>query len=290
MQLDKTLIVVRERSVFDTLDLALRVWRIYAWPLCVTMFLGAGLWAVVNYFLTGWMLQPELDAPDSPDQIAGYVRYTWTMVILVFVESPLASAFATVYLGQALFVDRPRIRDTLREVLVLVPRLIWCHVLLRGVLVALVLVYAIDRFTMFSGTEVFLVFLFLGLILRRATAPFINEIVLLERNPLRTASLAAMTVHKRSMMLHGPATGNLINLALDDLSACVSVDRCVLRHDAAFAGRVPGKSADRARLAADRLTVGTVADGHLHDRCSFSELPGSAHSLRRVGGRIANAC
>ncbi len=58
MQLDKTLIVVRERGVFDTLDLALRVWRIYACPLCVTMFLGAGLWAVVNYLLTGWMLNP----------------------------------------------------------------------------------------------------------------------------------------------------------------------------------------------------------------------------------------
>ncbi len=214
MQLDKTLIVVRERGVFDTLDLALRVLRIYAWPLGVTMFLGTALWAVVNYLLTGWMLQTELDAPDSAEQVAIYVRYVWTMIILVYVEAPLASAVATVYLGQALFVDRPSIRDALRETLRFTPRLIWCHALLRGALIAVLLVYAIDRSSVYSGAEIYLLLLFLVLVLRRATAPFINEILLLERNPLRAAHPSTMTIRKRSLMLHGPATGNLLNLTI----------------------------------------------------------------------------
>ena len=212
MQLDKTLIVVRERGVFDTLDLALRVLRIYAWPLCVTMLLGSAAWGLLNYWLTSWMLPAGFDAADSVLRIEGYTRYAWTMVILVFVELPLASAFTTVYLGQALFVDRPRMRDVVWQVLSLVPRLIWCQVLLRGVLVALILVFAIARAPSFSSMEVYLIFLFFGLLVWRATAPFLNEIVLLERNPLRATAPGAMTIHKRSLMMHGPVTSSLISL------------------------------------------------------------------------------
>ncbi len=46
--------------------------------------------------------------------------------------------------------------------------------------------------------------------LRRALRPFMNEIVLLERNPLRSSDPAAITIAKRSAMLHGPSGGNLM--------------------------------------------------------------------------------
>lgn len=212
MQLDKTLIVVRERSIFDTLDLALRVLRIYAWPLWVMMFLGAIGWAVANLALTGWMLSVDLDAPDSPEAIGGIIRYLWTVALLVYLEAPLASAFATVYLGQALFVERPRWRDCVRDVLLFSPRLIWCHVVLRGILVAMLLVVSIDRSSSFSGAEVLLLLLVMGVSVRRVTAPLLNEIILLERNPLRSTRGHASTVGRRSSMLHGPASGNLITL------------------------------------------------------------------------------
>ncbi len=178
------------------------------------MLLGSAAWGLLNYWLTSWMLPAGFDAADSVLRIEGYTRYAWTMVILVFVELPLASAFTTVYLGQALFVDRPRMRDVVWQVLSLVPRLIWCQVLLRGVLVALILVFAIARAPSFSSMEVYLIFLFFGLLVWRATAPFLNEIVLLERNPLRATAPGAMTIHKRSLMMHGPVTSSLISLAL----------------------------------------------------------------------------
>ena len=55
-----------------------------------------------------------------------------------------------------------------------------------------------------------LLLLFIAVLLRRATAPFLNEIILLERNPIRSEDPDAMTVRRRSVMLHGPASGSVI--------------------------------------------------------------------------------
>ncbi len=214
MQLDKTRIAVRERGVFDTLDLALHVFRIHLQPLCVTMFVGMLPWAVVNYLLIGWMLPKDLDAPDSAEQMGYYLRYVWTMGVLVSLQAPLASSLATVYLGKALFVERPRIADTFRDVWTMLPRLIWFHLFLRGILPAICLVVTIDRYEAFSGSEALLMLLFVAVMLRRATAPFLNEIILLERNPIWSSNSNVMTIRRRSLMLHGPASGFVIALAL----------------------------------------------------------------------------
>jgi len=207
VELDKTRIVVRERGLFDTLDLALHIFRMNFRPLCVTMFMGAFPWAVANYLLIGWMLPADVDFPDSMGQAGYYLRYTWTMAVLVSLQAPLASAFSTVYLGQALFVDRPRLWNAVREVLVMMPRLIWFHGFLRGILPAILLVIIIDRNVPFSGAETLLMLLFLAVMLRRATTPFLNEIILLERNPVGSADPRAMTIRRRVALLHGPAGG-----------------------------------------------------------------------------------
>ena len=107
MQFDKTLIVVRERSVSDILDLALQMLRIHVWPLTIAMCLGVVPLAIVNYFLTLWMVQLDPDSPDWSGSVAGLVRFVWTMGLLVVIEAPLASVFGTAYLGQAVFVPAP---------------------------------------------------------------------------------------------------------------------------------------------------------------------------------------
>ena len=140
MQLDRTRIVVRERSVLDTLDLALHVLRAYLAPLLVTMALGAVPLMVVNHLLIGWML-PDTDNPlDVP------VRYLWHMTVLLFLEAPLASVFATQYLGQAVFLDRPRLRQVVRDVLKRSPQIVWCQILVRGAGAAWLLLLAADRY------------------------------------------------------------------------------------------------------------------------------------------------
>lgn len=214
MQLDKTRIAVRERGVFDTLDLALHVFRIHLEPLCITLLIGALPWALVNYFLTRWMLPYDLNGLGFWEQVGILVRYIWTMTVLVCIQAPLASALATVYLGQALFVERPRVRDSYRDVLVMMPRLIWFHLFLRGILPAICLVVMVDRDSPFSGSEVLLLLLFVAVLLRRGTAPFLNEIILLERNPIRSNDPNVLTIRRRSVMLHGPASGSVIALTL----------------------------------------------------------------------------
>lgn len=214
MQLDKTRIVVRERGVLDTFDLALHVFRIHIGPLLLAMLIGLLPWAAANYLLVGWMLEGERDAPWDPEQIWQYVRYAWTMGMLVTLEAPLASAIATVYLGQALFLERPGIRQATREVVQRLPLLLWHHGCLRGVLFACLLAFTIDRDSPYSGSEALLFLLFGAVLLRRATAPFLNEIILLEKNPVRSADPRVVTISRRSVMLHGPATGRLTVLAL----------------------------------------------------------------------------
>ena len=145
MQLDKTLIVIRERGMFDTLDLALQVCRIYVWPLTLAMCLGAIPCAVVNHWLAGWMVQFDPDAPQWEEQVPGLVRYVWTMVVMIVIEAPLASAFVTAYLGKAVFLESPSMRDVVRDVLPQLPQVAWCHLLLRGVLPALLLLAVADR-------------------------------------------------------------------------------------------------------------------------------------------------
>ncbi|MHB8971476.1 MAG: hypothetical protein ACYC3X_08205 [Pirellulaceae bacterium] len=221
MQLDKTLIVIRERGVFDTLDLALQVCRIYLGPLAVALCLGAIPCALVNYFLAAWMVQFDPDAPLMEDQIPGLIRFVWTMVILVVIEAPLASIFVTSYLGKAVFLEMPSLRDVVRDVIPQLPRVAWCHLLLRGVLPALLLLAVADREQGYSFAELLLTLLLFAVLLRRMTAPFLNEIVLLEKNPLRARHPQAMTAHRRSALLHASNPGSLINLGL--VTSCVAI-------------------------------------------------------------------
>ena len=44
----------------------------------------------------------------------------------------------------------------------------------------------------------------------RGTRPYINEVVVLERNPLRSQNPQRMTVARRSAFLHSPSSGELI--------------------------------------------------------------------------------
>jgi hypothetical protein len=99
---------------------------------------------LINHLLIGWMLPETDNLLDIP------IRYLSHMTMLLFLEAPLASVFATTYLGQAVFLDRPRLRDVVRDVLKLAPRILWCQVLIRGVGAAWLLLLAVDRYGEFD--------------------------------------------------------------------------------------------------------------------------------------------
>ncbi len=209
MELDKTRIAIRERGLLEVFDISLHVTRIYAWPLLLTTAIGAVPLTLLNYLLIGWLAEQDYVA-----EFPG--RYVWLTILLVYIESHVGTIFATYFLGQAVFVERPSFRQVLIDVIKLLPRIVWCQVILRGVLAAVLISFAIERYGEFSpGIEIFLLPVLAAYVsVMRAVRPYINEIVLLERNPLRAKSAAAMTVGRRSKLLHNPAAGDLFGRAM----------------------------------------------------------------------------
>jgi hypothetical protein len=207
VQFDKTTIAVRQRGMLDTLDLSLHVLREYAAPLAAAMLLGVVPLMVANYLLLGWMAGPWDDEAGLP------WRFIYHLSLQIYLQAPLAGIFATAYLGDAVFLEEPRLRDVIRHVVRMLPRIAWCHLLVRGVAAGWVLLLTVERDAEFDpAVEGFLLLSLVGYAsLLRAFRPFINEIVLLERNPLRSQDKRVKTVGRRSGELHGASGGEWIS-------------------------------------------------------------------------------
>lgn len=211
MQLDKTLIAIRERGLLETMDLALQVIRHHLAAIVVTFALGAIPMMFVNQALLGWLRQADYrEGWLFDDEAASVMRYLWDMTLVVIIEAPLASVFTAAFLGKIVFVERPRIGDVFRDVIGLLPRVLWCQLVQRGVLAAWLLLLTVDRYGEFNvSVEFFL----LGTItaysmMMRGLRPYVNEIILLERNPLRSTRPGVITVGARSSQLHGPSSSD----------------------------------------------------------------------------------
>ena len=132
MQLDKTRIVIRERRLLDILDLSLHVVHEYGRSLLITFVIVALPLFLLNELLLGWMTDVyyQEDAPQA------YARFIWLMTLLVFLEAPLASTLSTLYLGQAMFLERPSVQSVVTEAFRLSPRWFFCQGIVRGTLPA----------------------------------------------------------------------------------------------------------------------------------------------------------
>jgi hypothetical protein len=213
VQLDKTLIAIRERGLLETMDLALQVVRHHIGPLLLTSALGIVPMMLINQALLGWLMQSDYRDGWMYDDEGGTVaRYLWDMTLLIAIEAPLASIFATSYLGKIVFVERPNIGEVFRDVLTLLPRVLWCQLIVRGVLGSWFLLLTLDRYAEFNVVVEFFLLggLFAYSAVLRAIRPYVNEIVLLERNPLRSHGANGITVGLRSSQLHAPSSGDLM--------------------------------------------------------------------------------
>jgi hypothetical protein len=184
--------------------------RTFARPLLATFALGAVPLAILNHYLIGWTADI-----DYRDELPWYYL-TW-MSLLIFVEAPLASIFATAYLGEAMFHERPRIREIIGSIARQWPGVLWCIVILRGPAAAIFLAATLDPFEEPPAVQfMFMVFLAIGAGAFRAMRPYIAEIVLLEKNPLGWTSggggsdPAKTTIGQRSATLQGASSGDLI--------------------------------------------------------------------------------
>jgi len=208
VRLDRTHIAVRERSQLEILDVSLQLMARYAGPLFLAMALGAGPLMLLNHLLLGWMADVDLQS-EFP------LRYMWNVTLLTFLEAQLGSVFATAYLGAVVFDEQPKMRDVVVDVSRLFGRITVTQIIVRGVFLAWAiygLLAVLDYGGDFHGfVEILLILGICGVAgLLRAMLPFMNEIVLLERSPLRGDSIASPTIRRRSHALHSPAMGELI--------------------------------------------------------------------------------
>lgn len=222
MQLDRTAIAIHQRGNDELLDLSLVVFRVYWRKLVPLALLGVIPFAVLNGILLYPLTEYDKLVMASRDYatVAGYqIHFLWTMLAMVFLEAPLAMAGVCYYLGQAVFIEAP----SLRQVGGVVVRR-WFSLLLvlglyRGGLIAVLfaiwlfqspLSYAEWSVTLWSILGILAYFMV------RCFRPFAPEILLLERCPLRTkgnAKAEEQSYPKRSRWLHGSA-GDLFGIEM----------------------------------------------------------------------------
>jgi hypothetical protein len=196
----------------------------------LTFALGAVPLAILNQYLIGWTADI-----DYRDELPWY--YLMWMSLLVFIEAPLASIFATAYLGEAMFHEQPKVRDIIRGLFVRAspasdqapawPGILWCIVILRGPAAAIFLAVTVDPFEEVAINFVFLIFLAVFVGCFRAIRPYIAEIVLLERNPLgwtgRKTDQGKTTIGQRSAALQGASSGDLVGKWIGTAAAAVAL-------------------------------------------------------------------
>lgn len=204
MRLDRTKIAIRERSLFDLLDMALRVLFVYLGPLLLCAIAVVLPLMILNWWLIGWMTE-------YGDISEGSFRYFWNMILLVAIQAPLISIFVTPYLGQVMFQDEVEPREVVRATWNSTFQLTMSHLLIRGVGLGMYIAWAIPNGDEFSTPEFWLIVLAIYALIFRAARPFNNEIILLEKNPFRSKDPNVISAGKRSQTLHGPNSGDLIS-------------------------------------------------------------------------------
>ena len=184
MQLDQARIAICERSWFDNLDLALHVLRRHAVAVAVCAVVGILPLALVNHAL--------IDRVDDRLMSDSLGESTYMLMgLLVMLEAPLATAPLTLFLGQALFVERPDPRSIARDFFGCLGQLLLLQVFVRAMFIVPIIT----------------------LIGPYAMWPFLNEVILLERNPL-TGRKGQITTLRRNSILHRDSFGEFLLRAI----------------------------------------------------------------------------
>ena len=190
MQLDQTRIAIRERTFGDILDLALQVGRAHAPALCVTWLLGALPAIAFNIWFLGPEVRDQLEAGLAEEQLMEVmIGNGFLLTLLLIMQVPWTSMLTTLYLGQALFVERPSPRQIAQDALRSLPQMILFQFVIRLILLPWVITWLV----LFGSW------------------PFLNEIILLERNPLRKSkkNAALASTFSRNQVLHSRSAGEL---------------------------------------------------------------------------------
>ncbi len=210
MQLDTTHVVVRLRTMSEIGDLALIMIRRY--PASVAAFaLGGSIWALANILLLGWIPIAEYGyGLDDEEAFLEVSRYVSWMAVLVILQTPIAGVLMTSYLGQAVFEEKPVWQAIWSETKRYSWRWIWVLGFQR-LPIPCMLILAFrwgSPAAWFWDVAVPINLLLIAMVIR-AGRPFLPEILLLERCPLRPNLPTVISASKRSRSLHRPVSGDM---------------------------------------------------------------------------------
>ncbi|MCA9197622.1 MAG: hypothetical protein KDA87_08800 [Planctomycetales bacterium] len=214
MQLDRTRIYIRERSLPEQLDLAFRVSLEYLPNLLFFSAVVIAPLMVLNAVLLNWCLVDEFAA-------ATISQYLALLITLMVLELPFATIPITVFLGRIMFRQPTDWKTVFGESAKYLLRFAWSQLLVRGIGLGIFLLLAIRPDAANSETITFLVFTMLYVLFARMLRPFVNEIIFLERNPIRSGKAPVITVRRRSISLHRPSTPDMIARFIMVSAACV---------------------------------------------------------------------
>jgi len=204
LQLDKTRLAIRERSILEIFDVAVRLWVEELPNLLIALAIGALPMAVLNYYMLADLVDLQyLEAGIWLDEGTLFFRYCWLLFLLTCFEMPLATIVLTRYLGQVTFLERPKWWSLIKDCGRVSLQLFWAVVVLRGVGLAWLICWNIDPVEDMGEGEGMLMLIGLVVSLVRILRPFITEIIILERTPFTSRKLEVMTTSRRSGQIHG---------------------------------------------------------------------------------------
>ena len=189
MDYGRTFIAIRKRSLLGLLDLALLVYRDHARNLLILLAVNALPWVMINFAIL--MI--------FNDGYQEHFQWHWKLLLLTFIQAQHGTMMITLYLGSAMFEGKPSVRHTISNYIKASWYGIWLHGFLRMVFPVMALLAVGDSFA--TGWAVFLALI---AALFRAFRPFVSEIMLLERTPVRRkkGAKAAILFPNRSQDLH----------------------------------------------------------------------------------------
>ena len=211
MQLDRTHVVVRVRSMSEIGDLAMAMLRRYPAAILVGFAAGAIGWAIANAILLSWIpIRESTYGLEDEEAVAEVFRYVVWMAILVMLQTPAAGVLTTLYLGQAVFEQRPTWQSVLREAKRQFGSWFWVLGVKRLAIPTMILLALRWGQPASSFWDVFLpITILLAALAIRGGRPFVPEILLLEQCPVRSHSNSVITLAVRSRSLHTPMAGDL---------------------------------------------------------------------------------
>ena len=173
MQLDRSHIAIRERSLLEIMDLALHVIRAYApgWVVCCVI--GCGPMLLLDWWLVAGFLGQD-------DNIAGPIACGLTQLLLVVVQTPVATAPLTLYLGQRMFQEQTDPAALGRDFFASLPQLFTLQLLVRTVCTPFLITLALP----------------LGF------WPYLSEVILLERSAMLRRERDRSSTIRRARSLH----------------------------------------------------------------------------------------